>query len=52
MARHAWRVDKAPTKIGMRVLMLSDPSFQKKLRVYTASDANWLNVSVSGAIIL
>ena len=36
MARHAWRVDK----------VLSDPPFQNKLRVYTASDANWLKVDI------
>ena len=33
MARHAWRVDKALAKTHKN---------RQKLRVYTASDANWL----------
>ena len=33
-------------KNGMRVKTSADPWLKNKLRVYTASDANWLGVSV------
>ena len=43
MARHSWRVDKAPAKKSKCVLRSSPiRCSQNKLRVYTASDANWL----------
>ena len=45
MARHAWRIDKAPTKTHKnRNARLDGLRFtvQKKNCVYTASDANWL----------
>ena len=45
MARHAWRVDKAPVKAhknqNAHLDALRSAVAKKKNRVYTVSDANW-----------
>ena len=56
MARHGWRVDKAPGQNTQK----SECAFRhspicrsnKKLHVYTASDANWLKIIIAHVVWL